>query len=109
VAVDEHAASGVFFTKSWRSAAGWVGASAFDTDSKPTKGAVIRIPAEGLIVEPDRLSTAPGALVVRQSVIPVTNACVMLYPFSVTSPWIELSKAVELTRRKGIHKTYKSS
>jgi len=103
-AVDEHAASGVFFTRSWRSAAGWVGASAFDAENKPTKGAIVRIPAEGLVVEPDRLSTAPGAFVVRQKVIPVTNASVMLYPFSVTSPWIDLPTAVALTRRKRIHR-----
>jgi hypothetical protein len=102
-AVDEHAATGVFFTKSWRSAFNWTGPSAIDAEGKPTKGAILRIPAEGLIVEPDRLSAAPGAFVVRQPSVPVSNAAIMLYPFTVTSPWIDLPTAVALTRRKRIH------
>jgi hypothetical protein len=109
-AVDAHAATGVFFTKSWRTASDWVGAAAYDSDDRPTKGAVIRIPSDGLTVEPDRFATAPGAFVVRQEVISVANAYVMLWPFSVTSGWMELRQAVELTRRKRrVHSAYKTN
>lgn len=43
-----NAASGVFFTTDWRRATDWVGASAYNANGAPMKGAIIRLPAAGL-------------------------------------------------------------
>jgi hypothetical protein len=94
--VTEHAATGVFFERNWRRASHWVGAAAVDKDMRPTKGAVIRIPVGDLAIERDLRSL--GSLIVRQVCIPVDEAAVLLFPFTVTKQWIPLQRAVEVAR-----------
>lgn len=100
----EHAASGVFFTVNWRSAANWIGASTF------VNGAIIRLPAAGLEVEEDRVATSPDCVVARGQAVDVTDAQVLLHPYTVTSSWVTLSKAIELGRQqRGATSTQKST
>jgi hypothetical protein len=97
VDVTEHAATGVFFERDWRRAANWVGTAAYNEDLLPTKGAVVRVPSQGLSFEDDVRSA--GALVVRQDRIPIDQAEVMLFPFTVNGEWMPLSTAVDAVRR----------
>jgi hypothetical protein len=94
--VTEHAATGVFFERDWRKASHWVGIAAYDENGLPTKGAIVRVPIGSLLVENDLRSQ--GSLVVRQDSIPVDDAEILLFPFTVTGQWMPLMAAVELVR-----------
>lgn len=93
-----NAASGVFFTTGWRRATDWVGASAFNANGAPVKGAIIRLPAAGLPAENDRFAASGGSVVVRLSIVSTEQAEVLLPPFSVTQPWVPLADAVNVIR-----------
>lgn len=98
--VDDHASQGVYFTLQWRQAVFWLGASSYDSEGRPVRGAVVRVPRAGLPLQPDRLALAPGAVVARLPVVPVAEAEVMLFPFTVGSQWLPLPTAVEHLREK---------
>jgi hypothetical protein len=95
-----NAASGVFFTIDWRRATNWVGASAYNANGTPVKGAVIRLPAAGLPTEDDKFAASGGSVFVRLPVVTTKQAEVLLPPFSVTQPWVPLAEAVDLLRRE---------
>src|SRR5205807_1909766 len=97
---DEYCTTGVFFTKSWRSAQNWVGTSAYDTDRLPSKGAIIRLPREGLPLEPDRRTVRSECLVAFVKLVEPTNMEVLFPPFTIASKWVSIAEAVECYRRK---------
>ena len=69
----EHCDTAVFFTKTWRGAIWW--AQTAHLRSRGRRGgrhrtpAIIRLPANGLALEPDPRAAAPGCLMVRSSVL----------------------------------------
>jgi hypothetical protein len=81
----------------WRKASHWVGAAAYDKDLRPVKGAVIRIPVADLVVEKDIRSE--GSLVIKQDRIPADDAEVLLFPFTITGPWLPIGEVIEEVRR----------
>jgi hypothetical protein len=91
--VTEHAATGVFFERNWRRALRWVGPAAYDKDLGPVKGAIIRVPVADLIVEKDIRSE--GSLVIRQDRIPLHEADVLLFPFTVTARWMPIDAVIQ--------------
>ncbi len=64
-----HCDSAVFFTSSWRDAVQWAYVAHLHSpgrpEGKPRTPAIIRLPADGLELEPDARASAPGCLMVR--------------------------------------------
>jgi hypothetical protein len=80
----------VFFSSTWRRAAEWAG-TAHAKSRGPRKSqnrlqVVIRIPAQGLKIEPDNLTIAPGNLMVSGRVI-TENAEVLIGPLKGYPKW----------------------
>lgn len=108
--VDEHAAQGVFFTLQWRQALSWQGASSYDSEGRQVRGAVVRVHSDGLPLENDLVATRSGAVVARVPVVPTGSAEVMLFPFTVGSPWLPIHEAVEqIKEKRRLARSYKSA
>lgn len=92
-----HCDSAVFFTPSWREAIQWAMAAHCHSHG-PSKGrhrmpAIIRLPANGLALEPDPRAAAPGCLMVRSSV-PLADPHVILGKLSGFPNWRPLAEVL---------------
>ncbi|BCB21154.1 hypothetical protein [Bosea sp. ANAM02] len=93
----EHTASGVFFTETWRQANNWM---LMRANGDPARGAILRLPSDGLFPVKDEFARGSGNLVVRGQTVDVSNAEVLLHPFTVTNSWLTLSQAIDVGRQE---------
>lgn len=93
----EHTASGVFFTETWRQANNWM---LMRANGDPIRGAILRLPSDGLFPVKDESARGSGNLVVRGQTVDVSNAEVLLQPFTVTNSWVTLSEAIDVGRQE---------
>jgi len=95
--VQEYCKHAVFFTTSWRAAVTWAEAahrrSRGPRDSLSRTPVIVRIPGDGLAIEPDRVAVAPKCVLVRGSV-PAANAEVFVAPLQGFPTWTSLDSLV---------------
>jgi len=92
--VKAHCRDAVFFTGTWRRAVTWADTAHLHTrgrrDSAARRPVIIRVPAEGLVVESDPVAMAPGCLLVRGAVS-TSEAEIFVAPLVGFPHWQRLS------------------